>query len=301
MPGNQSPGASEVTPMFKAPHSLRTLATSFLLAATLLAAAPADAHAPSNPSLVGNIPFLAGASRLIIRGTVTEVKMVNASTATGPFPFAFVTYDITDTLFPTTSELKTLTLRFMGGPNGRGGVMRIDGIPLFQVGDEDILFIDNNGTGQCPLVTCEFGRFRIFQGAVYEAHGAPVAKIDARKITSSGDGPPELKSYTFPAPSFDDLILNPEVEKQLGVLLQEKTLQQLREEYRASVPPSITIAEKASLPAPTVKLGLPVSSFLPALRSAIQALNLPVPKAFTSADSTKVPTLPLVPEVAPAR
>ena len=48
-------------------------------------------------------------------------------------------------------------------------------------GDEDILFVAGNGENGCPIVMCEFGRYRVLDGVVYEAHDRTRDEIVALK------------------------------------------------------------------------------------------------------------------------
>jgi hypothetical protein len=46
-----------------------------------------------------------------------------------------------------------------------GETMAIDDGPKFEVGDEDILFVENNGTQVVPLVGIMYGRFHVRKNA----------------------------------------------------------------------------------------------------------------------------------------
>ncbi len=56
-----------------------------------------------------------------------------------------------------------LTLRFVGGPYPQDPeeVFMVHTYPLFDVGDRDVLFVEQNTVKPCPLVKSAYGRFRI--------------------------------------------------------------------------------------------------------------------------------------------
>ncbi|HVT71910.1 MAG TPA: hypothetical protein VHD61_02145 [Lacunisphaera sp.] len=55
-----------------------------------------------------------------------------------------------------------LVLRMLGGKVG-GDEMIVEGAPQFQVGDEDILFVQGNGRQVSPLVAMMHGRYRVMK------------------------------------------------------------------------------------------------------------------------------------------
>jgi len=61
-----------------------------------------------------------------------------------------------------------------------GRILLASGLPLFQVGDHDILFVRGNGESACPLVGCEGGRYRVIRGGLYSD--------DGREILPDGSG-----------------------------------------------------------------------------------------------------------------
>ena len=69
-------------------------------------------------------------------------------------PYTFVTYKVTKVM--QGSAGRSLTLRFAGGADGRGGFVDVTGVPTFEVGDDDILFVKGNGSDGCPA-----GRMRV--------------------------------------------------------------------------------------------------------------------------------------------
>lgn len=82
-------------------------------------------------------------------------------------PHTFVTYEILKNFKGQSSEGKSITLRFRGGPDGTGNTLIIPGVPLFQVGDQDIVFVRGNGVEISPILGGNFGRYRISKNAVH--------------------------------------------------------------------------------------------------------------------------------------
>ena len=267
----------------------------------LAAASAAYAHEPDNPAAVGSLKILVRASGLILHGKVVDVTYVNGTQdGGGLIPHGFVTYDIDEVLFPARDAGRaTVVLRFVGGPDGQGRVLDVLGVPKYQVGDEDVLFIKSNGEAGCPLVMCEFGRYRVLDGLVYEAHGSPVTKISTSKILTDGNGPPVLQEFSYQAPAFDELMKNPsaqELLKKSGLTLEEARLK-----YEAEVPAVIKIGE-AAVPAPgTPRLGLELATFKKTLSTSIGLLLPAVPPVIADADPKKPVVLPPIREAAPPK
>lgn len=84
-----------------------------------------------------------------------------------------------------------LRLRFFGGQL-EGRRQRIAGMPEFQVGEAEFLFVRGNGTNLCPLVGIHHGRLRIAKSAGPEAaeqvllhDGTPLSEVG--QIGKSGE------------------------------------------------------------------------------------------------------------------
>ena len=256
---------------------LRGVALSALLLGGSLSVGTAFGHTPADPAAVKNLNRLSAAAGLVARTKVTKVEFRNSAPGNGSpgMPYTFVTFSIQSVMQGTAA--KSLTLRFVGGSDGRGGFVSVEGVPNFEVGDEDILFIANNGTGSgCGLVMCEFGRFRIAGGQVYATHGEPVLSVTNGQIAvGTGFGPPEFQSVKYPAPSFDDLMKNPGFAASIPPDLDVDAARAL---YASRAPKTIEIRQVASdgingpqsANAPAVS-GVPVAAFLSAVTSATAA------------------------------
>ena len=120
-------------------------------------------------------------AELIFEGVVTAVEYRLSDVAAPDhvaLPHTFVTFAIAQSFKGGTVTGHSITLRFRGGPDGNGKVMMIPGIPLFDVGDRDILSVRGNGAHPCPLVGWEQGRFRLINGDVYTERGQEVLSTD---------------------------------------------------------------------------------------------------------------------------
>ncbi|MBD2497922.1 hypothetical protein [Nostoc sp. FACHB-280] len=115
-------------------------------------------------------------SDFIFQGVVTKVeyRMSDASSKGTPqLPYTFVTYKI-EKLVKGQNQQEFVTLRFLGGTDRNGNILQVSDVPLFDVGDRDILFVSRNGQSVCPLVECEKGRFRLINQQVFDNFGKPL-------------------------------------------------------------------------------------------------------------------------------
>jgi hypothetical protein len=221
---------------------LRTFASVVPL---LLLPTFAGAHSPIAAEQSGELVSLVEQSNLIALGTVASVTYVNAKDPeTGALvPHGIVTYRVR-TVLRGEPEGRQLILRFIGGPDGQGRFLKVDGVPLFQPGDTDVLFLESAGDKGCPLVRCEYGRFRVLREQVFDTHGSPVRAIVKNGVVARGLPPAELRTVSYPTPEFDELIKNPEVQAELR--RQNLTTDQARERYKAGAPRQMVLGEAFS-------------------------------------------------------
>src|SRR5262245_43894094 len=117
-----------------------------------------------------SIQQLVKEAELIFEGVVTAVEYRVSDVATPDhvaLPHTFVTFEIAQTLKGGAVPAHSITLRFQGGPDGKGNAMMVSGVPLFDVGNRDVLFVRGNGAELCPLVGWDQGRFRVIGDSVY--------------------------------------------------------------------------------------------------------------------------------------
>lgn len=214
--------------------------------------APAFAHSPVGGSESGALAHLAEEANLVFRGRVAKVeyKLSEPTEEEPGLPHAIVTYSISKTYRGKTED-NTFSMRFIGGPDGMGGFLDLSGVPFFEEGEEDILFVRHAGQEGCPLVLCEYGRFRVYQGGVYNTHGSPVRAIIDDNAIARGRPLEEFLRVRFPAPTFDGLMRNPEAR----ALLKQMDLseEEARRRYEQEAPKTIELV--AAFPEPLAESG----------------------------------------------
>ncbi|TAK51715.1 MAG: hypothetical protein EPO25_15775 [Gammaproteobacteria bacterium] len=134
-------------------------------------------EAGSHDEPTGALDALADQADLIVRGRVARIEYgMSVKTAADEMqvPFTYVTYAIDEVLKGSAADGQSVTLRFLGGPIGNERIMVVQGVPLFDVGDEDVLFVRGNGSHACPLVRCGDGRFRAIGDQMYSDDGFEV-------------------------------------------------------------------------------------------------------------------------------
>jgi hypothetical protein len=98
----------------------------------------------------------------------------------------------------------TIELRLLGGEIGNEGMM-VEGVPEFEVGDRDVLFIENNGSQYCPLVAVMHGRYPVVtqNGAevVLRSNGEPLTSPDQVQTALGHGGSADVLSAGFTGPA----------------------------------------------------------------------------------------------------
>ena len=140
--------------------------------ALFMALAPARATSVIAPDFDG----LVSEADYVVRATVKSVTSEYRTTPKGQAIFTKVELQVLETI--TGTPPSPLVLQVLGGTVD-GVTMRVEGVPLFHVGDEDILFVQNNGTQFFPLVGIMNGKFPVkhdASGAVFVArsNGSPL-------------------------------------------------------------------------------------------------------------------------------
>lgn len=206
------------------------------------------AHNPAENAKAGDMASLVDQSNLVFLGTAAKVEYRNARGASkgeGLIPYTVVTYRIAKVLRGKAPG-DVITLRMIGGPDGRGGFLTVSGVPIIQAGDQDLLFVGDTGDASCPLVYCERGRFRVLNERVYDTFGSPVRTISESKVLSRGVPPKEFRMVRFPAPTFDELMKNPAAVEQLKT--QKIPIEVARRRYEAEAPKFVELASSFTRP-----------------------------------------------------
>jgi hypothetical protein len=242
------------------------------------------AHRSDAKEQAARLDSMAEEANLVFIGSVVEVtyRQARIEGGDGELPYTIVTYRVRDVL-RGKSPGDTFTMRFPGGADGRGSFIEVSGVPVFQVGDQDLLFVRGNGEQGCPLVQCEQGRFRILGGAVYNTHGFPVRGYKESQIIARGLPPVEFRKFSYPAPSFDNLMQNPEAQERLRT--QNLSLEEARKRYESQAPKQIEV--RTVFPATTTQ---PRSDQLVAVESPSRDLpsrvTTPAPPAEIKPDAS---------------
>lgn len=178
---------------------------------------------------------IAAAADAVIHGTVIAVDYRMSADGDGGLPHAFVTYDVHEVLAGTV-ESNPLVLRFIGGPDSRGDFLMVGHTPMFDIGNEDILFVRGNGAAGCPLVECEHGRIRIHEAAAYGPHGTAMVDIVHGRAAYRGEPSSELQRVRVPRPRFEDLAGDPEFVAFAKRLTGARSIEALRRRYERETP-----------------------------------------------------------------
>jgi hypothetical protein len=97
-------------------------------------------------------------AEVIFQGHVTDVKSEWVGEGAQRHIMSYVTFKVEESLKGTPGQ--SYTIRMLGGTVA-GESMGVSDAPKFQVGDKDILFVQNNGSQFIPLVGIMHGRFHV--------------------------------------------------------------------------------------------------------------------------------------------
>lgn len=106
-------------------------------------------------------PELVSEAETIVRGRVTDIAVRRASAPDGtPVIKTHVTFAVERTL--KGAERREITLELLGGTIGEESLV-VTGMPRFERGTTDYLFVERNGVQFCPLVAVRHGRYRLLR------------------------------------------------------------------------------------------------------------------------------------------
>ncbi|MBI5691620.1 MAG: hypothetical protein HZC55_16175 [Verrucomicrobia bacterium] len=110
-----------------------------------------------------SFPELVQEADAILRGRVTDIQARRAQAPDGTALIkTFVTFAIERTLKGPAPA--SVTLEFLGGTIGDDSLV-IAGMPKFQLGTTEYVFVQRNGVQYCPLVALGHGRYRLMRDA----------------------------------------------------------------------------------------------------------------------------------------
>jgi hypothetical protein len=146
----------------------------------LIAALAAGLHAARATTVIPpTFDELVAQAEVIFQGNVTDVRSQWVGEGAQRHIVSYVTFNVADAVKGSPGE--SYTIRMFGGTVGED-TMGISDAPTFKVGDEDVLFVENNGTQLVPLVGMMHGRFQVQQNEsgleiVKDDVGEPVKNV----------------------------------------------------------------------------------------------------------------------------
>ena len=150
-----------------------------LAVALVLAIIPAHA----TTVIAQDFNSLVSGADYVVRAVVKSVTSEYRTTPRGQAIFTKVELQVLETITGTPPQ--PLVLQVLGGTVD-GVTMRVEGVPQFHVGDEDILFVQNNGTQFFPLVGIMNGKYPVKHdaatGAAYVARSNGTPLYDAKDV-----------------------------------------------------------------------------------------------------------------------
>jgi len=162
-----------------------------LLAAIILSLTPAI-PARATTVIAPDFNGLVGQADYVVRAVVKSVTCEYRTTPRGKAIFTKVELQVLETI--TGTPPSPLVLDVLGGTVD-GATLHVEGVPEFHVGDEDILFVQNNGRQFFPLVGIMNGKFPIKRdastGSAYVARSNGVAVYDTQDL-KQGMGSPAV-------------------------------------------------------------------------------------------------------------
>jgi hypothetical protein len=169
---------------------------SRLLLLLLIWVVPCRATSVIPPSF----PELVLESDAIHRGRVTAIQAVRTTAPDGtPIIRTHVTFTLERTL--KGAERSTITLEFLGGTLGDESLV-VTGMPKFNLGATEYVFVQRNGVQFCPLVAMGHGRYRVARDTtaardyVARDNGIPLTDLADVEIPLAAQAslPPAIRS-----------------------------------------------------------------------------------------------------------
>lgn len=165
---------------------------------------------------------LVQSSDYVIRGRVKSLRNEIRVRDGRELPFTQAEIEVKEVIAGTPPPSVVLTM--LGGRTSDGGQLTIEGVPQFTVGDEDILFVQGNGTNFYPLTAVMHGRYPV--------------KFDkklGREYIARANGKPLLATAEVSLPLADSKLIR-EMRRQLradDALTPKEFTQSIRESRAA--------------------------------------------------------------------
>jgi hypothetical protein len=122
-------------------------------------------------------------AEVIFRGSVTNVSSQWVGEGADRHIVSYITFKVKDALKGAPGQ--SFTMQTFGGTVGEESMKIGDG-PEFQVGDDDVLFVENNGTQVVPLVGIMYGRFHVRKDASGQESITTNEEQPLRSVTGLG-------------------------------------------------------------------------------------------------------------------
>jgi len=158
--------------------TFRMATTVALVTALVPTASQAAASPPEGKNALiraDSLVALVEDAELIFLGRVEGIEYAFSvpGDGQGGLPHTFVRFHAERVLKGAVADPQ-FTLRFLGGPAGGGRVLRVSDMPLFDVGEQAVVFSSENGRVICPVVGWQKGRFRVVDGRIFSELGQEV-------------------------------------------------------------------------------------------------------------------------------
>jgi hypothetical protein len=131
-------------------------------------------------------PTLVNESDYIIHAVTKRVSAEKRPVANGVRIVTMVEFEVLEVVAGRAPA--RVTLEFLGGRVGHEH-LRVDGMPEFRPGDEDVLFVSGNGQSICPLYAMMHGRYPV-----------RLEPATGRKVVVRTDGGPLQSTAQIAAP-----------------------------------------------------------------------------------------------------
>jgi hypothetical protein len=210
----------------------------------------------------------------IFEGVVERVLFANSEPGEQPaLPHTFVTYRI-ERIFKGNSTSAHVTLRLLGGKPDSDQLLHIDGFPMMDVGDRDILFVRRNGQSLCPLTACAAGRYRVFENAIYNDEGRAIRMtsvggvvpgatrdfLEVRQWAAAG-----IELHRGASTQAEDAPTAPRAVRTWAAvsadsfrsMVQQKVFSMFTREQLAALPPAVSLSPSAPFDGPRLRVSPP--------------------------------------------
>lgn len=132
----------------------------------------------------------------IVRAKVTGIRYEATERNGRPWVHTFVQLEVSETIAGSAST--TVELRLLGGKAPNGDEMRVEGVPEFKVGDEDVLFVHGNGKNFYPLYAVMHGRYPIKKDTtgrefIVRSNDVPMADVAEIALPMAQGGAAEVQ------------------------------------------------------------------------------------------------------------